>query len=73
MTRDALTEAINREVTREELREALDAPIPESERVEVLALCRWFTTRYPSAEARLEYVRQAYARWQGAMKRTTPE
>lgn len=69
MTRDVLTETMNRAVTQEELREALDAPIPESERAEIVALCRWFTTRYPSAEARLGYVRQAYVRWQGAMHR----
>ncbi len=66
MTRSALRQAIDRQVTPEELRDALERPIPGTEREEVVSLRRWFTTRYPSAEARLAYVRQAYARWQGA-------
>jgi hypothetical protein len=60
---DALADAINRAVTTEELRQALDRPIPVDERQEVTALVRWFTTRYSSAEERLMYVRLAYERW----------
>jgi hypothetical protein len=60
---DALSDAINRTVTPEELRHALVRPIPADERDEVTALVQWFTTRYSSAEERLRYVRQAYGRW----------
>ena len=69
MTPDAVRQAIDRPITREELRDALDRPIPAAERHEVLSLLCWFTTRYPSAEARLAYVRRAYARWQGTIDR----
>jgi hypothetical protein len=58
-------------VTREEVREALDRPISTAEREEVISLVRWFTTRYPTAEARLAYVTQAYARWRRARDRST--
>jgi hypothetical protein len=63
VTSDAVRHALDRAVTPEELRDALERPIPAADRDEVASLCRWFTTRYPSAEARLAYVRQAYARW----------
>jgi hypothetical protein len=59
----AVADAVNRVVTPEELRRALVEPVPRDEREEVMALVRWFTTRYPSAKARLSYVRRAYARW----------
>ena len=69
MIRSALRQAIDRLVTPEELRDALERPILRTERDEVVSLRRWFTTRYPSPEARLAYVRQAYARWQSAIIR----
>jgi hypothetical protein len=59
----AVVQALNRTVTPDELRRALTREIPDDEREDVQALIRWFTTRYPSPEARLAYVRQAYARW----------
>jgi hypothetical protein len=59
----ALTDAVNRIVTVEELQGALVEPISTDEREEVIALVRWFTRRYPSSEARLAYVRHAYRRW----------
>jgi hypothetical protein len=64
MTPSSIEQAIGRIVTTEELRESLGQPISEAERSEAVALYRWFTKRYPSAEERLAYVRQAYARWQ---------
>ena len=64
MIPDLVSEAVNRVVTAEEPRRALIEPIPPDERDDVMALVKWFTTRYASAEARLAYVRQAYARWQ---------
>ena len=67
----AVDEAINRIVTRDELREALEGPISQAERDEVVTLHRWFATRYPSAEQRLAYVRQAYARWRGDLDRSS--
>jgi hypothetical protein len=71
MIRSALTQAIDRRVTKEELRDALERPIPRTERDEVVSLHRWFTTRYPSPEGRLAYVRHAYARWLRAIVRST--
>jgi hypothetical protein len=60
---ERIAAAIDRAVTREEIQNALSQEIPLSEREEVKALVRWFTTRYPTAEARLDYVRRAHARW----------
>ena len=64
MTRSSIELAIGRIVTTEELQESLTLPISEAERSDAVALYLWFTKRYPSAEERLAYVRQAYARWQ---------
>jgi hypothetical protein len=69
MIHSSLRQAIDRRVTPEELRDALERPISPTERDEVVSLRRWFTTRYQSPEARLAYVRQAYARWQSAIIR----
>ena len=55
----------NRLVSADEVREALARPIDAEEREDVVALVRWFTTRYPRPEDRLAYVRQAYERWRG--------
>jgi hypothetical protein len=63
MIPEAVTRAIDRVVTLEELHDVLERPISTADRDEVVSLFRWFTTRYPSPEARLAYVRQAYARW----------
>lgn len=63
MNRDALLAAIDRPVSADEIRRALQRPIDSEERDETLALVRWFTSRYPTPEARLAYLRQAYARW----------
>ena len=71
MTPHPIQDAMNRIVTDAELREALDGPISEAERNEVLSLRRWFTRRYPSAEERLAYVRQAYERWRGIVNRSS--
>ena len=63
---DALQAAIDRRVTADEVRAARDGVITDAERDEVLALIRWFTTRYPTPADRLRYVRDAYARWRTA-------
>jgi hypothetical protein len=63
MTPTELAQIANRELSLEEARAYLDAPIDDAERNEVLALVRWFTTHYPSPSDRLTYVRRAYARW----------
>jgi len=60
---DRVAAIVNRRVSLEELREALEGPIGEDERAEILRLVQWFTRRYPSSEERLAYARQAYARW----------
>jgi hypothetical protein len=62
-SRDALAAAVTRAVTPEELRQALESPIPADEREEILAVVRWFTTRYATPEDRLSYVRRAFTRW----------
>lgn len=53
----------DRVLTPAEAREYLEAPVSASERDEVLALVRWFRTRYPTPAERLAYVRRAHARW----------
>jgi hypothetical protein len=53
----------DRRVTPEELGAELERPIGPGERDDVLSLVGWFTTRYATPEARLSYVRRAYARW----------
>jgi hypothetical protein len=53
----------------DEARAYLDAPISTAEREEVLALVRWFTTRYPTGRDRLAYVRRAYRRWRNSSGR----
>lgn len=63
MISDGIARTITRRVTAGELRRELERPISVDEREDVLALVRWFTHRYPSAESRLAYVRQASARW----------
>lgn len=63
MIPETVRRAIDRAVTLEELRDVLERPISTDDRDEVVSLVRWFTTRYPSPQARLAYVRQAYARW----------
>lgn len=63
MTNASIAALVNRDVSVEEVRRALDDPIPNDERDDIHALHRWFVERYPTGEARLAYVRQAYARW----------
>ena len=63
MIPEAVRREIDRAVTLEELHDVLERPISATDREQVVSLVRWFTTRYPSPEARLAYVRQAYARW----------
>lgn len=60
----ALAGLVHREVTAEEVRAAVEGELSRAERDGVLELVRWFTTRYPTAEERLAYVRQAYRRWE---------
>jgi hypothetical protein len=55
------------------LKDALERDIPPEEREEVLELVRWFTSRYPTAEERLAYVRQAYARWAAVSRDCRPD
>ena len=50
MTTRSLDEIVNRVVSVEELQRALNDPISGHERRDALALHRWFTTRYPTAE-----------------------
>jgi hypothetical protein len=60
---EAIQQQVNRLVTPDEIQQALHGDISSDERDEVQRLIRWFTVRYPTAEERLAYVRQAYARW----------
>lgn len=63
VNRDLLRQTIDYQVTADQLRSELQRSIPAAERDDVLLLVRWFTGRYPAPEARLAYVRRAYARW----------
>jgi len=60
---DRLAAEVNREMTAEQARAYVDRPITADERDAVLSLVRWFRRRYPTPDARLAYVRRAYARW----------
>lgn len=62
-TRDRLRRLVDGRVSHAELREALDTPLTDAEREEILALKRWFTRRYPAGADRLAYIRRACARW----------
>ena len=67
MTKDGIDERVramlDRHVSADELRQALERPLSEEEREDVLSLARWFRRRYPSGAERLAYVRQVYLRW----------
>ena len=52
-----------REVSAQEVRQALERPLDDREREDVLTLVRWFRRRYPTGIERLAYVRRAYSRW----------
>jgi len=53
----------------DEYRRRASIPISDAERAEIVALIRWFRSRYPTAQDRLAYVRRAYARWTRASHR----
>lgn len=59
----SIHELCERQVSADELRQALAVPLSDSEREEILALARWFRRRYRTGAERLAYARQAYARW----------
>ena len=52
-----------RQLSVEEVRSALEIPIGDQEREEVLSLVDWFVRRYPTPAERLAYVRRAFQRW----------
>jgi hypothetical protein len=60
---DRWRQEINRTVPPDQARRYVDAPIADQERESVWELVRWFTRRYPTPLARLQYVRRAHARW----------
>jgi hypothetical protein len=63
------------ELTPEEFLRRLRAPISDSERSEMQDLVRWFSRRYPTPKARLDYARRKYAEWtkhRGTRARTNP-
>lgn len=61
--RAQLAAAQERELTDEEARQYLDAPMEPAEREAILDLVRWFRSRYPTPADRLAYVRRAHRRW----------
>jgi hypothetical protein len=63
---DRIRALVGRRVSAAEVREAVERPLSEAEREDVLALARWFLQRYPTGADRLRYVRRAYARWHTA-------
>lgn len=52
-----------RQLSPEEAQAALQVPVSDAERDEVLSLVTWFCRRYPTPAERLAYVRRAYRRW----------
>lgn len=62
-TRKRLSALAQRQLTPDEVREALATPLSDSERDESLSLIRWFRRRYPTPGERLAYARRAYRRW----------
>ena len=54
------------ELSAEEFRAALAAPLGEAEEEESRSLIRWFRRRYPTPADRLAYARRAYRRWTAA-------
>jgi hypothetical protein len=64
--REHLRDIVNRQLSVDEARAYLEAPITAREREEVSNLVQWFTRRYPTGAERLAYVRRAYRRWQPA-------
>jgi hypothetical protein len=52
-----------RELSAEEVSQALAHPITNEERDQVMALVAWFRRRYPTPLERLAYARRAYRRW----------
>ena len=63
-----LSREIDRTVPPDEARQYVEAPISDKERESVWGLVRWFTRRYPTPLARLQYVRNAHARWIGSRR-----
>ena len=64
--RRRLTALAERQLTADEVREALATPLSASEREESLSLIRWFRRRYPTPGQRLAYARRAHRRWSAA-------
>ena len=57
------TQHAERQLSAEEARDYLSAPVSDAEREDALALVNWFQTRYPTGAERLAYIRRANARW----------
>jgi hypothetical protein len=68
-TRERLLALAQRQLTDDEVREALATPLSDSEREESLSLIRWFRRRYPTPGERLAYARRAYRRWSAVQGR----
>ena len=56
------------ELSLEEWRAGLAAPMSEEEEAEILSLIGWFCRRYPTPAERLAYARRAYRRWTRAQQ-----
>jgi hypothetical protein len=65
-TLERLRAAAERQLSVEEVAEALRRPVTDEEREDVRTLVAWFRRRYPTPLARLAYVRLAYRRWRDA-------
>lgn len=58
-----------------EFAQRLVTPVGEEERAEMIELIRWFSRRYPTPKARLDYARRKHAEWtrhRGTRDRTEP-
>ncbi len=51
------------ELTPDEFRRRSGAPMSDDERAAMAELIRWFSRRYATPKARLDYARRKYAEW----------
>lgn len=63
------------ELTADEFARRLESTVSDEEHTEMVELIGWFSRRYPTPKARLDYVRRKYGEWtrhRGTKARTAP-
>ena len=59
----AIADLVDAPVPVDEFRRRAASPPTQEETAEILALVVWFTRRYPTVKARMDYVRRAWKQW----------